>query len=308
MINQVDLENIKQEWEQIRSNNTFNVLFLTSTWHETWNTVFGKDYTPFYLLVNNEIIAPFVKHGDEIIFSGGEEISDYSDLIGPDEKKAAAWGEIIPYCKNEHVASISLRNVPQNSPTLSFFQQLPGAVIKQEDTTPTMPLPTTWETFIEGIPDRKYRHELERKIRKFERENPEAKIVTSHNPKDDMAIFLSLMEKDADKNIFLTDDMKLMFQQLANAFHETISLLFLEINGVKIASTLSFVQNHTYYLYNSGFDKENYPNAGFYLKAMSVKHAIETGCTTYNFLQGNERYKYELGGKDFFVYSIKYTL
>ena len=40
-----------------------------------------------------------------------------------------------------------------------------------------------------------------------------------------------------------------------------------------------------------------------------IKHdEVEQKLKEYNFLQGSERYKYELGGKDFFVYSISLSL
>ena len=61
-------------------------------------------------------------------------------------------------------------------------------------------------------------------------------------------------------------------------------------------------------LYNSGFDKEKYDSVGLYIKALNIKQAIAHGKKTYNFLQGNERYKYELGAHDFFVYTIEMKL
>jgi lipid II:glycine glycyltransferase (peptidoglycan interpeptide bridge formation enzyme) len=114
------------------------------------------------------------------------------------------------------------------------------------------------------------------------------------------------MEKHEDKKNFLTVDIKSFFRSIAKTFRTDISMLLLTINGVVIAATFSFITDSVYYLYNSGFDNTLYPNAGFYLKAMSIKRAIEKGYTVYNFLQGDERYKYELGAKDFYVYSITY--
>jgi hypothetical protein len=301
MINQVMLENLKPHWA------ASPFPFLTWQWHKTWNNVFGNQYEPFYLSVNNEIIAPFVKRKKEIIFSGGEEIADYLDLVGPDDKKVTAWKEIIPYCTDNGITSISLRNVPQNSPTVEFFRKLPGATVKKEDTTPIVSLPKTWKEFIESINNRKYRHELERKIKKFEREHKDTQIRESTHPAFDIDILFKLMKKDNAKKKFLTPDMKIMFRKIAAAFTDNISLLLLDFGKSHAAATLSFVSDNVSYLYNSGFDKTCCSNAGFYLKSMSIKRAIEKGYKHYNFLQGNERYKYELGGKDFFVYSIRYT-
>jgi CelD/BcsL family acetyltransferase involved in cellulose biosynthesis len=303
MINQVTLEELKSHWT-----NPLQIPFLTWAWHNNWQTVFGDSYKPFYLLIDNTVIAPFVKNGQTILWSGGEEIADYLDLIGPDEAKASAWPQIIELLKKENISSLNLRNVPENSPTISFFKSLSNATVTQEDTTPTATLPATWDAFVESLPSRKYRHELERKIRKFENEHLDAEIIVSTNPGEDINILISLMEKDEAKKTFLTPTMKTMFTKTAAIFKDTISLLLLKMGDKYAAATLSFVVHDTYYLYNSGFDKDCCPNAGFYLKSMGIKYAIEHGGKIYNFLQGSERYKYELGGKDFFVYSIKYNL
>jgi len=218
MIIQVTLPEIKNQWNKAYEANALRVPFLAWSWHNNWQTVFGDSYQPYYLLINNNVIAPFVKNDQNVLWSGGEEIADYLDLIGPDNAKESALQEIIKLLKKENITSVSLRNVPENSPTIEFFKNLPGSVISQEDTTPTIPLPTTWESFVESVPSRKYRHELERKIRKFEREHPDTEIHQSTDPKRDIDTVLALMEKDADKKTFLTEAMKTIFRKTAETF------------------------------------------------------------------------------------------
>ena len=79
------------------------------------------------------------------------------------------------------------------------------------------------------------------------------------------------------------------------------------VDGTLVASVIFFMVDRTLLLYNSGFDA-TYQGAGFYLKAKMILWAIENNYTEYNFLQGQERYKYELGGKDVAVYRIEKTL
>ena len=307
MINQVDLSGSREIWVRAYSANTLHVPFLTHQWHVNWKEILGTATEPFYFVINDDILAPFVKEEGTVFFSGGEEGSDYLDIIGPDDKKKSAWTELIPYCKNQHINRLVLRNIPENSPTLQFFQTIPSAVIEKEDTTPKMPLPGSWEAYVESL-DRKDRHELERKTRKFEREHEGAVFTESADSAHDIEILLDLMEKDEDKRKFLTPAMKEFFRRTAATFADSISLLTVNIGGQHASATMAFKNHDGYYLYNSGFDKNNFPNAGFYAKAMSVRHAIEEGRKEYNFLQGHERYKYELGGKDFFVYKITLNL
>lgn len=74
------------------------------------------------------------------------------------------------------------------------------------------------------------------------------------------------------------------------------------------AAMLTFSVGDTLMGYNSGFDEPKFSGSGFYLKAKMLARAEGQGFKKFNFLQGNERYKYELGGKDFYVYRIDVTL
>lgn len=307
MVTRKNITDIKSIWDIALTNNESHAPFFTHAWHTLWFEILGKEWEPYLLIVDDAIIAPFARKNNEVIFSGGAEISDYQDLIGPNEKKQRAWQHILTYCKNDEMASLRFRNIPQSSPTVSFFQKFPNATVAQEDTTPTLMLPATWDAYIQSLPY-KERHELRRKLRKIEKEHHGPTITESADPARDIATLLDLMRGDTQKQTFLTPDMTVFFQNMSGVFAKEISLLILSMGDRPAAATLSFMADNTYLLYNSGFDKECCPNAGFYLKAMSIKFALEKGYKEYNFLQGGERYKYDLGGKDFFVYSSDLAL
>lgn len=307
MINQVILQKSQEQWNKANETNSLQAPFYTWQWHNAWQTVFGNSFEPYYLSINNTVIAPFIKKDQTVMWSGGEEIADYLDSIGPEEEKKSAWPEIIEYLKKEKINSINLRNIPENSSTITFFKTLPNAKIIQEDTTPKIELPSTWNTYLESL-EHKNHHELERKVRKFEREQKEIVMYDSTDPVADTDLFLSLMKLDERKKIFLTYDMELFFRNMIKTFQKNIILTILTISGIPAATMLAFHWEDSLMGYNSGFDEQQFSGAGFYLKSMHIKRAIENNIKTYNFLQGNERYKYELGGKDYFVYSIQNQL
>jgi hypothetical protein len=302
VINQVTFKESKLAWDLAAQSNSLHAPFYTWEWHNDWYTTLGSSWEPFTLDVEG-CIAPFARKNNEIIFSGGDEIADYLDIIGSDTKKPQAWEMILPFLQSKGITEVHLRNIPQNSSTISYFQKLNPASIEKEDTTPILSLPASWDIYKESL-DRKYRHELERKIRKFNREHIDGQIIESTDPEADIHILFDLMEKDEEKKLFLTSEMKIFFSTIARTFKENVCLSYVTVGDQHIAVTFSFLSDTTLYLYNSGFDKTLYANAGFYLKAMSIKHALDKGITFYNFLQGNERYKYELGAKDFGVYTI----
>ncbi len=307
MINQVTFQDAKTIWAKAFTKNSIQAPFLTWEWHNVWFNTLGSGYSPLVFHIDEDIVASFAAKGNELIFSGGDEIADYLDIIGLDQKKQSAWEQIIQMLREQNITSISLRNIPENSATKTFFSNRAQSTVEQEDTTPQFQLPISWDTYIESL-SKKYRHELERKIRKFEREHPDSEIIESKNPAQDISILFALMEKDDEKKQFLTEQMKSFFTSIAQTFPDQTALRYIALGDKKIAATISFVMNNIHYLYNSGFDKECCSIAGFFLKAMNIKHAIERHASTYNFLQGNERYKYELAGIDFGVYKIVYPL
>jgi len=241
-----------------------------------------------------------------VSFSGGVEVSDYCDIIGPTENKMTAWQEILDYLKSKGFTRLELDNIPETSASLNYFRTRYAALISKEDTTPLVSLPASNEEFITQLP-RKSRHELRRKIRKFERDHPEI-IISEKNPDQSINDLLQLMRLDPGKNEFLTPDMEAFFRLLFKNLSDRTIFLTLSVKSEVTAVTVGFNNNDSFYLYNSGFNETDFSGSGYYLKAKSIETAISKGLKTFNFLQGNERYKYELGGKDFYVYNVKLTL
>jgi CelD/BcsL family acetyltransferase involved in cellulose biosynthesis len=303
MVKQISGDEAARIWTHAYATNSLHVPFLSYEWHRLWERTFGQQSNTFTLSIDDKLIAPFVRVGHQVKFSGGEEIADYLDIVGPSEFKQHAWIQIMEFLQKENIQEIHLRNIPETSPTFTYFSKQKNLIVQKEDTTPIVVLPSSWETYLSSL-TRKYRHELERKIRKFEREHIDAEFHESKNPAEDIHTFLSLMEKDPVKKSFLTTEMKTFFTTMTETFSDQISLMLLSMGDKQAAATLAFVENEKYYLYNSGFDKTCCANGGFYLKAMSLKYAIERGYKEYNFLQGSERYKYELGGMDVGVYKV----
>lgn len=306
MIQLLDL-NPKTEslWNKLYGHSTLRVPFYTFRWHQLWWDIFGESYQPLILLVDDFVIAPLAKKDNLVIFSGGVEISDYMDLVGPEEKKSKAWEEILKYLKENGISEIKLKNISQDSSTLEFFKRQVNP--EQEDTTPKFKLPKSWDEYLFSL-NHKHRHELRRKLRKFEREQPGFEIIEGKNIPGIIEEVFRLMKLDERKSHFLTPEMQKFFSNLIKNFKDLISIKFLK-RGDEIASfIIYFIEDGNFLLYNSGINEVDFPGAGFYLKAKNIQTAIEEGGKEYNFLQGSERYKYELGGQDFFVYNVSIQL
>lgn len=294
-------------WNNALSQDTHQWPFYTQKWHAQWFQSLGNGEQPIILAdVPSNIVIPLAAKNGVAHFSGGEEISDYLDAIGPENAKAAVWQKTLALVRMQGAARLILRNIPEDSATLSFFTAQKGVTIEKEDTTPILSLPDSFDAYASAL-ERKDRHELKRKIRKFEAAHPGAEVATTSGASTDMGLLLNLMRRDADKQLFLTDPMQQFFQNLPVTLGDLLTQFTLTIDGKVIATAIAFRTPKALLLYNSGYN-DAYVGAGFYLKAKMIEWAISQGITTCNFLQGNERYKYELGGKDYFVYRVTLPL
>ncbi|MCX6731351.1 MAG: GNAT family N-acetyltransferase [Candidatus Roizmanbacteria bacterium] len=173
-------------------------------------------------------------------------------------------------------------------------------------------LPNTWEKYLESL-ERTDRKELKRKIKRIETVPHSLRIFEySESTEEDFETFIKLHKlSDHSKDQFMTDPMKAFFKDL---FYLSIpnwkqKLAFLFVNDIPIASIFYFESSDSILLYNSGYDPEQkYYSGGLLLAAYLIRHAIEKKMKLFDFLRGNERYKYDLGGKDVQLYKFICTL
>ena len=80
----------------------------------------------------------------------------------------------------------------------------------------------------------------------------------------------------------------------------------LSVDERPAAALFSFTWQDQWLLYNSGYDPRNFKelSTGVVLLARCIEHAIETGFRVFDFMQGNEIYKYRLGGHDTEVWRL----
>jgi CelD/BcsL family acetyltransferase involved in cellulose biosynthesis len=113
-----------------------------------------------------------------------------------------------------------------------------------------------------------------------------------------------------EKRRFLTEDHEAFFRAIASGLSEIgiVTLHFLELDKVRVASCLCFDYNGQRLLYNSGFNPEHSNlSVGLLLKASCLGDSISNGLEYFDFLKGDEQYKYHLGGIDRVVYKLSIT-
>ena len=241
---------------------------------------------------------------------GGSEVSDYLDVIAPASWNHQAWAALLDsIAEREGWRFLDLRNLPSASPSLGAVTELAqarGWSVQQakEDVCPVLELPNTWDEYLATRLDKKQRHELRRKMRRAEQETRvDWYWAGKENLEEALDVFMQLHKASASaKEAFMDQRMERFFRAAARAAAEQgwLRLSVLRFDGRPVASYLCFDYGRDRLVYNSGFEISAYRelSPGIVLVAYMIEDAIKQGCGRFDFLQGNERYKYEFGAVD----------
>jgi CelD/BcsL family acetyltransferase involved in cellulose biosynthesis len=250
---------------------------------------------------------------------GCQEVADYLDLIIARGREAEAYAAFIEMLRGAAAPAwdvVELCNVRAGSPTLTILPELARAAgfsarVEQADVCPVIALPATYDEYLASL-DKKQRHEIRRKER---RASSEAQldwyvVGAGHNLDAEVDIFLDLHRKSRPaKHAFMHSQMTDFFRAMARAMYAAgrLQLMTLTLDGAPEASLFSFDNGHSIMLYNSGFDPASRRaslSLGNVLIALCIRHAIELGRRSFDFLRGDEEYKYRFGARDTYIYRL----
>lgn len=258
---------------------------------------------------------PAPGRGDRVVrLVGGVAVTDYLDLVVPVTRAEEAWDAVMAYWA-AHVAQWDVLDLHSLAPESAHLAR--GAAARQglapwlglEETCPAIHLPGDWATYQAGL-SKKDRHELRRKIRRAEANDPPPTWrLTTGGPELAVALeeFIALHRLSGTaKAQFMTPAMAAFFRRLLSAFSDHgLEITTLYTGGRPAAAYLSFRQGSRLLLYNSGHDPQYGTwGAGFVLLAYRIERAIAQGVEVFDFLRGDERYKYDLGAEDHFLYRV----
>jgi CelD/BcsL family acetyltransferase involved in cellulose biosynthesis len=321
------------EWNKLLQRSRFNNFFSTHEWQTTWWENLGEG--DLWILAFRRAdsgalvgIAPLyllsIAEGDEGVrrqfnLVGCIEVSDYLDLIVEEGWEAEVYRAFYGWLAGPdapHWDTLDLCNLPEVSKT---YHDLPVVLanagldveVFQEDTAPQFTLPLRFDDYLQNQVDKKQRHEIRRKQRRAEREvQVEFMLVDKgHVIEAEVDDFVALQRASrADKAEFMTPAMRRFFLTVARRMLEVdrLRLFFLSLNGEKAATLFAFEYDRRFWLYNSGYDPDAHAalSPGWVLLAYAIQYAIACGSQVFDFMQGNEEYKYRFGAEDYRVMRI----
>ncbi len=313
-------------WNHLLARSRANTLFLTWQWQTTWWRCLGEGDLWLLAWYDGDrlvALAPLYLHDDSaglrrFDLVGCVEVSDYLDLIVEEGREEAVYSALLNWLASDACPPwdvVGLCNLAETSLTHRLLPEMAAgrgleAVTRLEDVCPLILLPDNFEAYLQEILSKKQRHEVRRKMRRIEEEAVVRWYVVDGASdlaqETDAFLHLHRLSKQ-EKESFMTPEMETFFREAIQAMHQVgwLYLAFIEVNGVRAAAMLGFVYNGGLLVYNSGYDPASYSelSPGIVLTARIIEDAIQRGLHVFDFLQGNEVYKYRFGAHDTAVYS-----
>ena len=292
---------------------------------EWWLTLGGGEWTRAELVLvsateNEQLagIAPlFLAEYDgqqALMLAGSIEISDYLDLIVREADLPRFLTDLLDFLGSAKVgnwSALDWYNLPDSSPTLACLKVEAGrrgwsCTEEIYRPTPRIPLDGSFDEYLTRI-DKKQRHEIRRKMRRASESEKNVRFHVIDKTADiesEMNAFFNLMVQDPNKENFLHPAMReQMSVTIRNAFERGyLWLAFLEVDGDKAAASLNFDYENKLWGYNSGVGREHMElSPGWVLLAHVIQWCCENGRYEFDFMRGDEEYKYRFGGVNKYV-------
>ena len=319
---------LKEEWNQLLAKSANDVPFLRFEYLADWWQTRGGGEWPseaeLAILVAHEGselvgIAPLFLTEHEgrkkLMLLGCIEISDFLDLIVSADRSRVFLEALLYYISDQlmpqGIHSVDLYNLLEDSPTVQQLSEARKAAGFEVNKTvlqhaPFISLPGDWELYLESI-DKKQRHEIRRKMRRAAEADASVEVYFTSdqsNVEEDTQAFLGLMAQDPEKAVFLTPAMREQFKiSIQRAFENGwLQLAFLQVDGENAAAYLNMDYQNRIWVYNSGLDRRFMEySPGWVLLGHLLMWANENKRSAFDFLRGNEDYKYKFGAVDRFV-------
>jgi CelD/BcsL family acetyltransferase involved in cellulose biosynthesis len=329
---EAEFDSLAEEWNALLDQSANHVPFLRHEFLRIWwENRGGAEWPDSQLAIvtargaENRLvgIAPlfYTRNHDgdpALMLLGSIEVSDYLDVIARTEDIPDFIAQLFAFLPKAELPEwkvLDWYNIMDHSPVLEAIEKAAkdsGWSFQSEKNyhCPYIPLPGDWEAYLQTV-DKKQRHEIRRKVRRLETSGTASRWYIVDDPtalEPEAEAFMTLMAKDPEKAAFLTDAMRRQFMETISCAFEKgcLQLAFLEIGGEKAAAYLSFDYLDRIWVYNSGLDRSlmDY-SPGWVLLAYLLEWANNNGRSEFDFMRGDEDYKYRFGAIDRFVVRVR---
>ncbi len=262
---------------------------------------------PPIVVETDDALVVLERRGGVVTMPGHEDLVDYRTPLGPG----------VPSLVQSYVGSLEPGE-------LLSFDSLPleaaEAIVKGLSaagfhTSPVphasvavLSLPSTYEGYLALI-GKKERHETRRKRRRFEEAKGTSSILEEDSPGVIFEKFLALHRRSRGvKGSFMTAEREQLFRTLMGLDGWAVKAL-VDGDGAVASAVFGYADEGGYYLYNSAYDPDlEAISPGMVLLSGLIEQAIVAERTRFDFLKGDERYKFRFGAKLRRLFSVEVRL
>ncbi len=303
-----DLTELEIPWKALALASERATLFQTWEWSAAWWRHNKRGKRLFALLVEDEQgrvigLAPFFRSAGvlRLVGTGG---SDYLDILALPGHTLLVAQTVAQWLRENATRWLwaDLQQVPPGGEA----ESLPGSETWIGETCPYLPLPESYDAFLKSL-GKKLRQNIgyyERSMAKTQQ--LELRLATPETLSEDLEAFFTLHQLRW-RGRWMPGAFA---SHAARAFHSGVAtallhagnlrLHTLRLDGKPVAALYCFHKGRTTFYYLGGFDPTLAKlSPGTVLTAKAIQHAIETDqATTFDFLRGDEGYKYKWGAQD----------
>ena len=315
-------DSLDSYWADSSHNLRWEPLFVLPNWLKVWWRAFGSGAELYLRAVRQGEkivgIAPLLVRNETVSIIGSDNVCDYLDFVVTPGGERDFFAALLDDLGQQGIRHLDLTSLRPDSTVLTELvplarQRQYEVLCQAEGVSVELDLPSTFDEYL-AVLTRKQRHELKRKLRRlWEAGGVEYRCTqVGQEVGDFMDTFLHLFSLSREEKAnFMTARMESFFRSLAEAMAE-IGLLrvgVLEVDTLPVAMIMGFDYHDSMYLYNSGYNTDySFLSVGLLSKVLCIKESIERGSKRFDFLKGDESYKYHLGGREIPLYSCRITV
>lgn len=265
--------------------------FASRSFLQTWWEARGTG--ELLLVENGDALLPLMLDNGTARFVGEADLFDYHTPLGNDATALVAdWASTLRPGTALDFDSLPGEVADEVMTGLAKAGLEPVAVV--HESAAILDLPGDYDGYLAQL-DKKQRHETRRKGRRFNEMLGPARLVREAG-RDAVARFAAMHRlADGRKGHFMSADMEDLFGGIHDRAGGLIDFLYGD-GPDPVAAAFGFEDAHGYYLYNSAYDPDaGAASPGIVLVTELLRQAIAAGLSRFDFLKGDEVYKYRLG-------------
>jgi len=335
-ITEKDFALLREKWNELLNRSVTNEFFLSWEWMFSWWHTFKNENKKLMILCGYDAqrqlvgIAPFyieqkkyfgVKRNIVQFCSASETAPDHLDILCDKRFDSTFPRAVLDYLQTHESEwdEIRLEGVKENSSIKNYLLEhrngLRNLLIEcnTESGCPYLTIDKSFEDYLGSFSGKTRNTLLRKKKNLLEKENWQCRIVDnqSGNLQHYLKALFSLHAERAKRKkyptAFVGDKVYRFHESLVNYLlnENKIIIAFLLKDSVYQAFYYCIKYNNKYYYYQTGLSEDGEEkSAGTVLLSLMIEKAFSEGCSEFDFLRGDEKYKYFWANNTRFNFSL----